>query len=60
MPDFERLWDGLSLFLARTPEEVAYEKGFQDGKTKARKEVLRIGIGLAIGWMLFDIIHHCI
>ena len=30
MPDFERLRDGLSLFLARTPEEVAYEKGFQE------------------------------
>lgn len=26
----------------------------------ARKEVLRIGIGLVIGWVLFDIIHHCI
>jgi hypothetical protein len=56
MPDFERLGDGLAAHLARTPEEMAYEKGFQEGKAKARKEIMKIGIGFAIGWILWSLI----
>ena len=60
MPDFERLWDGLAAHLAKTPEEQAYEKGFLDGKNHARKEVLRVGIGLGIGWIIGSVIWNII
>jgi hypothetical protein len=56
MPDFERLWDGLSVYLAKTPEEQAYEKGFISGKNKARRQILGVGIGFAVGWIIITIL----
>lgn len=40
MPNFERITDSLKIHVARTPEKKAYAKGFVDGKSKARKEVM--------------------
>jgi hypothetical protein len=56
MPDFERLLDGLQAHLAKTPEEQAYVRGFQDGKNLARKELLRVGIGFGLGWALWCVL----
>ncbi len=55
MPDLERWFDDLALHLALTPEQQAYEKGFQDGKSLARKEMLRAAIGFALGWILWRV-----
>lgn len=52
MPDFERLTDKLAEDLARTPEERAAVVGFNEGKTYARKQLLRLFIGATIGWIL--------
>ena len=38
MPDFERTTDSLRVYVARTPEEKAYARGFIAGKYYARKQ----------------------
>jgi len=39
MPDFERVFDELTVDLAITPEEKAHAIGFVEGKYYARKEM---------------------
>lgn len=48
MPDFERLTDKLAIELAKTPEQRAYEIGFQCGKTFARLQVFWFLVGVAL------------
>lgn len=52
MPDFERVTDSLRQYLAQTPEEKAFERGYQKGKTRARIEVLIITTSLIVLWSL--------
>jgi hypothetical protein len=40
MPDFERVFDDLSLHLAKTPEDRVRAEGFISGKNSARKEIV--------------------
>ncbi len=46
MPDFERVFDQLSIDLANSDEKKQYAIGFIDGKKKARIEVLIIVVSL--------------
>jgi hypothetical protein len=39
MPDFERVFDELQLYLSETPEERARVEGYIAGKKYARKEI---------------------
>lgn len=46
MPSFEKLFDELRDDLATTPEEKAYNKGYKDGRSYARKEIFWMVVGI--------------
>lgn len=48
MPDFERVFDEISLDLANTPEERARAEGFIAGKNYARREIAYMVIFFAV------------
>lgn len=52
MPDFERLTDKLAEDLAKTPEQRAYAIGFNEGKSFARIQLLRLFLFGTLGWIL--------
>lgn len=39
MPDYERIFDQLSIDYAKTPEDKAYARGMANGKSKTRIEI---------------------
>ena len=53
MPDVERILDKLAIDMSTTPSKKAYEQGFSNGKSYARKEILVI---LFIGVVGFFVI----
>ena len=49
MPDFERLTDAMRVVAAPDAATKAWARGYASGKTRARLEVLAIGVALYFG-----------
>ncbi|SER36234.1 hypothetical protein SAMN02982919_02243 [Giesbergeria anulus] len=48
MPDFERVLDNLREQCSPTPESRSYAKGYTEGKTKARIQILLVLIAVTL------------
>jgi hypothetical protein len=53
MPDFERVLDDLSLYMAKTPINKARAEGFIAGKNYARKEIAVVMLGVFLLVVVF-------
>ena len=57
MPDFERVMDDLAVDLAVTQEQKSYERGFIDGKSRARFEVVAVIVIIYFAVVAVNIIY---
>jgi len=48
MPSFEKVLDDFALYAAKSAEDKAHIKGYIEGKTKARKEVLASAMFISV------------
>lgn len=58
MPDLERITDDMNVFMASTPEEKSYAKGFANGKTSARLEIAYIASLFFVIYCFAKILQH--
>lgn len=52
MPDFERVFDDLTIHMAKTPEEKAYVRGHIAGKKHARKQIFYISLFVIVIYII--------
>jgi hypothetical protein len=51
MPDYERFINGLAEYMTKTPDQRAFMIGFNEGKSYARRQILRLFVFGAVGWI---------
>lgn len=56
MPDFERLTDDFRVYNAKTHGQRMYELGVTHGKNKARREMVKVALFIAICYTIAQII----